>query len=171
MPDSRQLSFEGREPDVHGNAHVARGATLVGEVTVESNASVWPGVVLRGDVDPVYVGEQSHVGDNASVHAAHIGDRVMIGHNSVINDAEVGNGSLVGFNATVDEAIVGERCVVASGTVVEPGMSIPDNSFAAGVPAQVRPLEETTVDVEGLFNQYHTGEYANLAARHKDLFM
>lgn len=170
MPDSRQYAFEGREPDVDGNAHVAREATLVGEVTVKSNASVWPGVILRGDVDPVHVGEQSHVGDNASVHGSHVGDRVMLGHGCVVNDAEVGNGSLVGFNAVVDEATVGERCVVGSGTVVEPGMNIPDESFAAGVPAQVRPLEETTVDVEGVFEQYHSGEYANLAARHGDLF-
>lgn len=170
MSDRRRYGFERSEPEIHEDAHVARDATLVGNVTVEADASVWPGVVLRADVGPIRIGQETHVGDNASVHGAEVGDRVMVGHGSVINDSTVGDGSLVGFNATVDEATIGEHSVVASGTVVEPGLDVPDESFAAGVPAQVRPLEETTVDVEELFESYHSGAYADLAARHDELF-
>lgn len=170
MDDSRTVGFEGHNPEVDAAAYVANGATLVGDVTVAANASVWPGVVVRGDVAPVRIGEQAHVGDNASIHASTIGDRVMIGHGSVVNDSSVGAGTLIGFNATIDEAAVGESCLIASGTVVEQDRELPDGSFAAGVPAEVRQLEETTVDVERVFEQYHSGEYADLAARHDALF-
>ena len=168
--DRRAYGFERAEPDVDEAAHVSREATLVGEVRVAAEASVWPGVVLRGDVGPVFVGEQAHVGDNASVHASELGDRAMVGHGAVANDATVGEGTLVGFNATVDEATVGRNCVVASGSVVEPGMEIDDEQFVYGVPAETRPLAETTVDTERVFEQYHSGRYADLAARHEDLF-
>ncbi|WP_255195291.1 gamma carbonic anhydrase family protein [Halorarius litoreus] len=168
--DRREYAFEGAKPDIHEDAHVSRESTLVGDVTVAAGASVWPGVVLRGDVGPVVVGEHAHVGDNASIHASTLGDRVMVGHGAVVNDSEVGADTLVGFNATLDEAVVGERCVVATGTVVPEGMSIPDESFVRGVPASYTPLSETTVDVDTLFETYQSGGYTDLAARHEDLF-
>ncbi|MFC7079021.1 gamma carbonic anhydrase family protein [Halorussus caseinilyticus] len=150
---------------------MSREATLVGDVTVAADASVWPGVVLRGDVAPVRIGEQSHVGDNAVLHGATVGDRVMVGHGAVLNDAEVGDGALVGFNATVNtDVTVGERCIVASGTVVPDEYAIPPESFARGVPARVTPLEETDVDAAETFDDYSSGEYTDLAARHGDLF-
>jgi len=170
MVDSRRYAFEGNEPDIHGNAHVSREATLVGDVRVGSNASVWPGVILRGDVGPVEVGRQAHIGDNATVHVSTLGERLMVGHSCVINDSTVGDGTLVGFNSTVDESSVGEDCVIASGAVVQPGTEIPDESFVHGVPATTVPLDQTTIDVEGLFERYHSGDYANLAARHGELF-
>lgn len=168
--DRRSYAFEGSEPDVHDDAHVSRAATLVGDVSIAADASVWPGVVLRGDVGPVTVGEQAHVGDNASVHVSELGARAMVGHGAVVNDATVGEGTLVGFNATVDESTVGRNCVVASGSVVEPGMEIDDEQFVYGVPATTRPLAETTVDTERVFEQYHSGRYADLADRHEELF-
>lgn len=168
--DRRHYAFEGAEPEIHAEARVSRESTLVGDVRVGADASVWPGVVLRGDVGSVDIGDQAHVGDNASIHASTLGDRVMVGHGAVINDSHIGADTLVGFNATVDEATVGERCVVATGTVVQEGMTIPDESFVRGVPASYTPLSETTVDIEELFDQYHSGGYADLAARHDDLF-
>lgn len=168
--DSREYGFEGADPDVHEDARVSRETTLVGDVGVEADASVWPGAVLRGDVAPVFVGREAHVGDNASVHASEIGDRAMVGHGSVVNDSEVRADALVGFNATVDEATVGQRCVVATGSVVPAGMEVPDESFVRGVPGSVTPLRETTIDVEELFETYHSGDYADLANRHGELF-
>lgn len=168
--DRRHYAFEGSTPEIDDSAHVSRESTLVGDVTVGADASVWPGVVLRGDVGPVVVNEGAHVGDNASVHASTIGDRAMIGHGAVINDSEIGADTLVGFNATVDEATVGERCVVATGSVVQEGTTVPDESFVRGVPASFTPLSETTVDVDELFDTYHSGGYADLADRHDELF-
>lgn len=168
--DRRHYAFEGAEPTIDDAAHVSKESTLVGDVTVGPDASVWPGVVIRGDVGPVVVGELAHVGDNASVHASTLGDRVMVGHGAVVNDSDVGADTLVGFNATVDEATVGKRCVVATGTVVQKGMSIPNESFVRGVPASYTPLAKTTVDVDELFDTYHSGGYADLAERHEELF-
>jgi carbonic anhydrase/acetyltransferase-like protein (isoleucine patch superfamily) len=170
MPERRHYGFEGHEPEVEGSARVSHESTLVGDVRVGPDASVWPGAVLRGDVDPVEVGPESHVGDNATVHASMLGRRVMVGHSCVINDSTVGDGSLVGFNSTVDQSTVGRDCVVAAGAVVQQGTTVPEGSFAHGVPANVVPLSETTIDVDRVFEDYHSGEYADLAERHGELF-
>jgi len=171
MVDSREYAFEGVRPEIHEDARVSREATLVGDVRVDADASIWPGVVLRGDVAPVAVGRESHVGDNAVLHAVRLGDRVMVGHGAVLNEATVGDGSLIGFNTTVNAGVsVGERCIVASGTVVPQEADIPAESFVRGVPARTTPLEETTIDAEAIFEDYSTGGYTGLAARHEELF-
>lgn len=170
MPDRRRYGFEGQTPDVDESARVSHESTLVGDVRVGQDASVWPGAVLRGDVDPVEVGRESHIGDNATVHASKLGRRVMVGHSCVINDSSVGDGSLVGFNSTVDQSRIGRDCVVAAGAVVQQGTTVPDESFAYGVPANIVPLSETTIDVDRVFEDYHSGEYADLADRHEELF-
>jgi carbonic anhydrase/acetyltransferase-like protein (isoleucine patch superfamily) len=171
MVERWEYEFEGVTPDIHDDARVARDATLVGDVTVEAEASVWPGVVLRGDVGPVRIGRSSHVGDNAVLHASQAGERVMIGHGAVLNDAVVEDGTLVGFNATVNtDVTVGTRSIVASGTVVPEEYTIPEESFVRGVPARVTPLSETTIDPEEIFEAYHSGGYTDLARRHADLF-
>ena len=168
---SRHYGFEGTEPTVDPAARVSQEVTLVGDVTVSADASVWPGVVLRGDVAPVEVGEQSHIGDNAVLHASSVGDRVMVGHGAVLNDAVVAEGALVGFNATLNsEVVVGARSIVASGTTVPEGYDIPPESFVRGVPATVTPLSETTLDPEEIFEAHSSGAYTNLAQRHDDLF-
>jgi len=170
MHDSRDYAFEDERPDIHESARVSREATLVGDVTVEADASVWPGVVLRGDVEPVRIGRQAHVGDTAVLHASSVGENVMVGHGAVCNDAEVGDGALVGFNATVMGGSVGERSIVAAGTVVPEEYEIPPESFARGVPARVTPLAETSVDPETIFEDYSSGAYTHLAGRHDELF-
>jgi carbonic anhydrase/acetyltransferase-like protein (isoleucine patch superfamily) len=168
--DSREYEFEGATPDVHGYAHVSREATLVGDVTVEANANVWPGAVLRGDVGPVEVGRESAIGDNATLHASRVGSKAMVGHGAVLNDATVEDGALVGFNSTVSEATIGAGSIVAMSTVVPPGYEVPAESFVRGMPASVTPLEETTIDPEAVFEAFNSGDYANLAQRHSDLF-
>jgi carbonic anhydrase/acetyltransferase-like protein (isoleucine patch superfamily) len=169
--DTREYAFEGSEPAADEDARVARDAVLLGDVTVGADASVWPGAVLRGDVGPVAVGTESHVGDNAVVHGSVLGDRVMVGHGAVLDDARVDDGAMVGFNATVNSGVtVGAGSILAAGTVVPEGYEIPAGSFARGVPARVTPLEETDIDAEATFDEYHSGEYTDLAARHGDLF-
>lgn len=168
--DSRQYPFGGAVPRIADDARVSRESTLVGNVRVESAASVWPGVVLRGDVGPVIVGRESHVGDNATLHASTLGERVMVGHGAVLNEVTVEDGALVGFNATISEATVGEDSIVAMGTTVLPGTDIPPESFAFGTPANWVPLADSGVDPESVFEDYSSGGYADLAARHGELF-
>ncbi|KTG07644.1 gamma carbonic anhydrase family protein [Haloprofundus marisrubri] len=171
MPDRRQYRFEGVEPEIHPDADVSRESTLVGDVTVGADASVWPGVVLRGDIGPVSIGQQSHVGDNAVVHASTIGDRVMVGHGAVINEATVEDGSLVGFNSTVNTGVtVGAGSVVAAGAVIPEQYDIPAESFIRGVPARVTPLSDERLSAEEIFSKYSSGEYGDLVDRHEELF-
>lgn len=171
MASDRHYAFEGTEPRIDADAHVCREATLVGDVTVDAGASVWPGVVLRGDAGPVRVGRDSHVGDNAVLHASTVGDRVMVGHGAVLNEATVRDGALIGFNSTVGTNVeVGERCIVAAGTVIPEGLHVPADSFARGVPARITPLSEADVHAEEIFARYSSGEYGHLADRHDDLF-
>ena len=171
MTDRRTYSFEGSSPDIHEEARVSRETTVIGDVSVGANASVWPGVVLRGDMAPVHVGSGSHVGDNATIHASWIGDQVMVGHGAVLNEARVEDWSLVGFNATINSDVsIGESSVVAAGSVIPEGQTIPPESFVRGVPGRVTPLEETTVDPDSLFDRYSSDEYTTLAGRHGELF-
>lgn len=163
--------FEGHEPEIHDDAYVSLDATLVGDVRVAPDASVWPGVVLRGDVAPVRIGQESHVGDNAVLHASVAGDRVMIGHGAILNDAAVDDGALVGFNTTVNTGVsIGSRSIVAAGTVIPEEYTIPEASFVRGVPATVSPLSDTTIDPEAISEAYSSGAYTDLAARHEELF-
>lgn len=166
-----RYAFEGTEPNIDPDAYVSSEATLVGDVTVAEDASVWPGVVLRGDVAAVRIGQESHVGDNAVLHASVAGDGVMIGHGAILNDARVDNGALVGFNTTVNtDVTIGERSIVAAGTVIPEDYSIPPESFVRGVPATVSPLSETTIDAGEISDAYSSGAYTDLADRHEELF-
>ena len=171
MVDSRTYEFEGERPTIDDGASVSRDAILVGDIRIESEASVWPGVVLRGDIGPVRVGQQAHVGDNATIHASTLEERVMVGHGAVLNEATVEERALVGFNATVNTgATVGAGSVVAAGTVIPDEYDIPPESFVRGVPARSTPLEETGTDAEAIFEEFASGEYTNLAGRHTELF-
>ncbi len=171
MVDSRTYAFEGERPIIDDAARVSREATLVGDVTVAADASVWPGVVCRGDVGPVEIGRETHVGDNAILHAARLADEVMVGHGAVLNETTVESQALVGFNATINtDVTIGSGSIVAAGTVIPDGYSIPPESFVRGVPAEITPLEKTGIDATSIFESYSSGEYTDLAQRHEEIF-
>jgi len=94
----------------------------------------------------------------------------MVGHGATLNDSIVEDGALVGFNSTVSDATIGAGSIVAMGTVVPPGYEVPPKSFVRGMPASVTPLSETNIDPDSVFEAFSSGDYANLAARHEDLF-
>jgi carbonic anhydrase/acetyltransferase-like protein (isoleucine patch superfamily) len=165
--DSREYAFEGSTPDVHEDACVSQESTLVGDVTVAADATVWPGAILRADMGPVTVGEGSAIGDNAVLHSSTIGEDGMIGHGAVLNESHVGDGALVGFNASVSKTTIGEGSIVAMGTVIPPGYDVPPESFARGTPAQVTPLSATDVDRTAVVEDFASGD---LLACHENLF-
>lgn len=140
------LPFAGKRPRIAPDAFVAPNAVLIGDVTVESEASIWFGAVLRGD-DPdhgIVVGARSSIQDNVVVHVGRwgptlIGPEVTVGHGAVFESCRIGRGSLVGMNAVIlQEAVVGEGCLLAAGTVILEKAVIPDRSVVAGVPGRVR---------------------------------
>lgn len=142
------FSFEGAEPKIHSSAWVAPTATLVGDVTVEEDASVWYGAVLRADFGPIVVGAGANIQDNSVIHttpqATVIGPAATVGHLCVIHGCEIGAEALIGNGATVqDGARIGERALVAAGALVAPGTVIEPETMAVGVPAKQRPLTES----------------------------
>lgn len=140
------LPFGGRTPSVADDAFVAPTATLVGDVTVGSEASVWFGAVLRGDHPEhgIAVGPRTSVQDNCVVHVGDwgptlIGADCTVGHGAAFESCTIGDGTIVGMNAVIlQESRIGSECVVAAGAVVLEGSEIPDRSLVAGVPARVR---------------------------------
>jgi carbonic anhydrase/acetyltransferase-like protein (isoleucine patch superfamily) len=137
------FAFEGREPAVSPGAWIAPTATLVGDVRVESGASIWYGAVLRADFGAILVRAGANVQDGSVLHGGsdpvtEIGAGATIGHLCVVHGAVVGAEALVGNGATVlDGAAIGSRALIAAGCTVPPGMSIPAGMLAAGVPARV----------------------------------
>jgi carbonic anhydrase/acetyltransferase-like protein (isoleucine patch superfamily) len=137
------FSFEGLEPVVSPAAWIAPTATLVGDVRVEDEASVWYGAVLRADFGPIIVRAGANIQDGSVLHgggdpACEVGDGATIGHLCVIHGAKIGAEALIGNGATVlDGAVIGSRALVAAGATVPPGMRVPDGMLAAGVPARV----------------------------------
>src|ERR1051326_2721276 len=136
-------ALEGREPAVSPEAWIAPTATLVGDVRVEPEASVWYGSVLRADFGTIVVRRGANVQDGSILHGGaapvtEIGEGATVGHLCVVHGAVVGEEALIGNGATVlDGAIVGRRALVAGGATVPPRMTIPDGMLAAGVPARV----------------------------------
>ena len=137
------FAFEGREPQVSPEAWIAPTATLVGDVRVEAEASVWCGAVLRADFGPIVVRRGANVQDGSVLHGGNdpvteIGEGATVGHLCVVHGAVIGTEALVGNGATVlDGVVVGRRALVAGGATVPPGMDVPDGMIAVGVPARV----------------------------------
>jgi carbonic anhydrase/acetyltransferase-like protein (isoleucine patch superfamily) len=137
------FSFEGRAPAVSPTAWIAPTATLVGDVTIEDEASVWYGAVLRGDFGRIIVRRGANVQDGSVLHGGtdpvtEVGAGATIGHLCVVHGAVIGVEALIGNGATVlDGAVIGDRALVAAGATVPPGMSVPGGMLAAGTPAKV----------------------------------
>jgi carbonic anhydrase/acetyltransferase-like protein (isoleucine patch superfamily) len=137
------FAFEGREPAVSPAAWIAPTATLVGDVLVEADASIWYGAVLRADFGPIIVRRGANVQDGSVLHGGtdpvtEVGEGATVGHLCVVHGAVIRAEALVGNGATVlDGATVGRRALVAAGCTVPPGMTIPDGMLAVGVPARI----------------------------------
>jgi carbonic anhydrase/acetyltransferase-like protein (isoleucine patch superfamily) len=137
------FAFEGRSPRVSASAWIAPTATLVGDVTVEDEASVWYGAVLRADFGPIIVRRGANVQDGSVLHGGadpvtEVGEGATIGHLCVVHGCVIGAEALIGNGATVlDGAAIGARALVAAGATVPPGLAVPDGMLAVGVPARV----------------------------------
>jgi carbonic anhydrase/acetyltransferase-like protein (isoleucine patch superfamily) len=163
------FAFEGRSPKVSASAWIAPTATLVGDVTVEDEASVWYGAVLRADFGPIIVRRGANVQDGSVLHGGadpvtQVGEGATIGHLCVVHGCVIGDEALIGNGSTVlDGAVIGARALVAAGATVTPGLVVPDGMLAVGVPARVAG------EVRGgalEWVQTNPQIYRNLARRH-----
>jgi carbonic anhydrase/acetyltransferase-like protein (isoleucine patch superfamily) len=145
----------GQRPVLGSAAFVAPGATVVGDVIIGNEASVWFGAVLRGDVERLTVGARSNVQDNSVLHADPgaplvLGDDVTVGHMVMLHGCQVGNCSLIGIGAVVmNHARIGANCIVGAKSLVTEGKSYPDGVLIIGAPARVI-RELTPAEIAGL---------------------
>jgi carbonic anhydrase/acetyltransferase-like protein (isoleucine patch superfamily) len=136
-------SVRGFVPEIGENVYLADNATIIGDVVIGEDTSIWFNAVLRGDVNSIRVGKRVNIQDGAVIHTlyeksvAEIGDDVSIGHNVTIHGAKIENGALIGMNAVVlDHAVIGEGALVAAGSVVLSGTQVEAGSIYAGTPAK-----------------------------------
>ena len=137
-----------------GEYWIAPGAVVLGRVRLERNASVWWGAVVRGDNDPIVIGENSNVQDGAVLHTDHgqpltIGRNVTVGHQAMLHGCTVGDNSLIGIKATVlNGAVIGRDCLIGAHALIPEGKVIPDGSLVMGAPGRVvRALDAAAVQM------------------------
>ena len=169
-------AFEGVEPSIDEQVYVDVSAKILGQVVIEKKCSIWPMVVVRGDVNSIYIGEETNVQDGSIVHvthdgpftpggaATHIGQRVTIGHQAIIHACTIGDETLIGMGAKIlDKAVVESHVMVGAGSLVPPGKVLTSGYLYVGSPArQVRPLTEDEIAQI----RYSASYYYQLSLRH-----
>lgn len=138
----------GNSPKYGANCYFADNATVIGDVTMGDNCTVWFNAVIRGDVHYIKIGDDTNIQDGAIIHCTYekafteIGSRVSIAHNAIVHGCTIENEVLIGMGAIVmDHAHIEKGAVVAAGAVVLPGTKVPASTIWAGVPA--RQVKET----------------------------
>lgn len=165
------FTLQDYRPSVAETAYVAPNATVIGQVRLTENASVWPGAVVRGDNDLIEIGSGTNIQDGAILHVdpghpMSIGRNVTVGHAAVVHGCTIGDGSLVGIHATIlNDAKIGKDSIVAAGSVVPEGKSYPDRSLILGVPGKV--VRQLTDD-EVKWIADNAREYAARAVHYRD---
>ncbi|HHV79405.1 MAG TPA: gamma carbonic anhydrase family protein [Firmicutes bacterium] len=161
--------FQGKTPKLHPSTMLFPSADVIGDVELGEEVCVWPGAVVRGDLNYVKVGRCTNIQDNVVLHPTEefpvvVGDYVTIGHGAIVHACVVRDRCLIGMGAVVlDGAEIGEESIIAAGAVVAPNSKIPPRSMVMGVPGKVvRGLsaEEASNMVR------HAIYYMNLARKH-----
>lgn len=126
-----------------GRFWIAASAEVMGNVVLRENASVWYGCVLRGDNDPITIGENTNVQDLTVIHTdigapVTIGANVTIGHRVILHGCEIGDDTLIGMGSTILNRVkIGRNCIIGANTLISEGREIPDNSLVMGSPGKV----------------------------------
>ncbi len=145
---------KGNRPTLGKDVFVAPNATVIGDVVIGDESSVWFGTVVRGDVFPIRIGARTNIQDNAVVHvtggkaSTTIGDDVTVGHLALVHGCTIGNRCLVGMGSIVlDGAVVEDECFIGAGALVAPGTRIPSRSMVLGRPGKVvRTLRDADLE-------------------------
>jgi|TARA_B100001113_G_C20828613_1_gene500018 carbonic anhydrase/acetyltransferase-like protein (isoleucine patch superfamily) len=126
------------------NFWIAPNATVIGDIHLAKDASIWFNAVLRGDNEPIYVGEGSNVQDGSIIHtdpgfSCSIGKNVTVGHLAMLHGCSIGDGSLIGIGSVIlNGAKIGKNCIIGSKALVTEGMNIPDGSMVLGIPGKIK---------------------------------
>ncbi len=144
------IKYRDKTPQIAESAYLAPNTTVIGDVTIEEDASIWFGTVIRGDNQPIHIGRGSNIQDNSTLHCNRysgmtVGENVTVGHNVILHSCTIGDKCLIGMGAIVmDGAVIGENSIVGAGALVTPGKIFPAGSLIVGSPARVK--SEVTED-------------------------
>ena len=159
-----------KQPQLGENAWVAPNATVIGDVRLGANASIWWNATLRGDNDPIHIGANTNIQDGSVLHTdegipMHIGANVTVGHLVMLHGCTVGDGSLIGIGSVVlNRAVIGKGCIVGANTLIPEGKVFPDRVLIVGSPGKVvRELSDD--DVAKL--QQSAAHYVDNARRYR----
>lgn len=170
-------TFEQHTPRIDPQAWLDPTCLVIGDVHIGSHASVWPGVVIRGDINRIRIGSDTNIQDGSILHNSHdgpfmpggspllIGDRVTVGHKAILHGCEIGDDCLIGMGAIVmDKAVVEPNVIVGAGSLVAPGKVLKSGHLYTGSPAKA--ARELT-DGEREYFAYSAAYYVELAQRHR----
>lgn len=164
------IDFEGKTPKIDKSSFIAENATVIGDVTIGKNVGIWYNVILRGDVAPIIIGNNTNIQDGSVIHCdvgipTLVGENVTVGHNVMLHACKIGNNSLIGIGSIVlDGAVVGENSIIGAGAIVTPRTKIPPYSMALGIPAKV--VKKITKEEAAKLVE-HAEEYIKLMMSYK----
>lgn len=129
--------------EIHSTAYIAPSARILGTVKIGAKSSIWDGVIIRGDMAPIEIGEETSIQENSVVHVdtdvpTRIGNHVTVGHGAIVHGATVRNNCIIAIRSVLlNNSVVGENCIVGAGAIVMENTVIPPNSVVFGVPGKV----------------------------------
>lgn len=166
------LPYRGKTPVIADDAFIAPNAVVIGDVEIGPQASVWFGVVLRGDIGPIRIGARTNLQEGVIVHLdadapTVIGNDVTVGHGAIIHGCVIEDGAQIGMGAVVlSRARIGSGSMIAAGALVTEGAEIPDRAVAMGIPAKAR-REVSEEEYQRLIER--AGHYASRGAEYRAL--
>ena len=137
------ITLKGKKPKIGKDAYIAESAQVIGEVSVREHSSIWPGAVLRADIEPIRIGKCSSIQDGVLIHVnwdlpAIVGDYVTVGHGAIIHGCKIANNCLIGMGTIIlDGAKIEKNCLIGAGSLIPEGRIIPEGSLVLGVPGRV----------------------------------
>jgi carbonic anhydrase/acetyltransferase-like protein (isoleucine patch superfamily) len=142
-----------RIPQIHPSAFIHETAVLIGQVVIGAHVSVWPFVTLRGDNEPITLGQDSNVQEACTLHTDPgfpliVGQRVTVGHHAMLHGCTIGDDTLIGIQAVVlNGAVIGPRCLIGAASLITEGKQIPEGSLVIGSPGKLmRQLDPQEIE-------------------------
>lgn len=160
-------SVKGVSPKWGKDCWIADNATIVGDVIIGDQCTIWFNAVVRGDVHYIHIGNKVNIQDQVVIHCTYqtapveIGNNVSIGHSAIIHGCKIGNNVLIGMGAIImDDVIIEDNCIIAAGAIVTKNTFIPSHSIFAGIPAKkiknlsVEQLQKEVMDIAEHYPMY-----------------
>ena len=166
------MGFDSKKPMIDESCFIGENTSIIGDVTIDKNSSIWFGCTIRGDVNDIKIGKNTNIQDNSVIHVAthgqgtYIGDNVSVGHMALIHACTISNAAFIGMKAIImDNAHVEEGAMVAAGAMITPGKIVKSGEIWAGSPAKY--FRQIT-DADKKMIAWTSSNYAILANKYKN---